>query len=180
MYEPQYAGPIEGWVVNYLKTNMWRVERSMERDDVLQEAYLVFLRCSTKYPVLDTPQHFMALYKMAWVREFTDLANRDTKLRAEVPDHVNLDDESPMYREPIGETDNEGRLALLLRDAPREVVMVLNLILNAPQELVDVVFSGWTGRDRRRRDGGSSKVCAALGLPQDLDVMGMVEDHFRT
>lgn len=181
MYTPVYDGPIAGYVVNFIARNMWRTNRSHEFEDLKQEAYLIFMRCANKYPAEDTPQHFMALFKTAWSNHFTDLSNENTSLRAQVP--------MPLYREEdgedwqqvdrIGESDNDGALAVALRQAPQEVLAVLNLFLSAPQEVLDIALSSWRGRDRRCKTGGSKQICKLLGLPQDLDVMQKVHDYFE-
>lgn len=178
-YVPEFKGPVEGWVVNHLKTNYWRVARTMAREDVLQEAYVVFLRCRRKYPVIDTAQHFMALYKTAWTRQFTDFANEDTASRCvtEMP-RVRVDDEL-VEIDPVGDVESDGYLAVLLREAPREVSMVLNLFLSAPQEILDVALASWNGKDRRCKAGGSKRINQMLGLPTDLDVLKMTEDYIK-
>jgi hypothetical protein len=178
-YKPEWKGPMEGWVVNFLKTQMWRVAGTMEHADVMQEAYLVFLRCKKAYPKLDTARHFMALYKTAWQRQFTDFANADTASRVitEMP-RIRIDDDFVEY-EPMGEADNEGYLAILLSEAPREVLMVMNLFLSAPQELIEIALSSWNGSDKRCKAGGSKRINQMLGLPPDLDVIKMTEDYIR-
>lgn len=183
-YQPEFKGPIEGYVVNSLKTNRWRIEASMTHDDAMQEAFIVFLRVATKYPGVEA-KHFMALYKRAWHNQLNDLATKDTELRALIPltrlGKNEAGDSSAGERfdyEPVGETDNEGALGVLVRQAPREVQAVLNLFLSAPQEILDLALSGWTNRDRRTKTGGSERICKLLGLPKNLDVLAMVEEHF--
>lgn len=131
-YQPIWKGPIEGYVTNQLQKIMWRVASTMDRDDVLQEAYIVFLRCSTKYPDMDTPQHFMALFKTAWSRRVHELANKDTAAGVGQCE----DEHAEQDRELIGELDNVGIVHTLIRQAPREVMMVLTLFLSAPAELL--------------------------------------------
>lgn len=175
MYTPEFKGKIEGWTVNYLKREFWRVEAIMEWQDVLQEAYIVFMRCAAKYPHMDTPQHFMALYKRAWTNEFNDLSSEATKLRALVPDVREVDsEETPM--EAAGELENEGYLRILVSQAPDEVRSVLCLMLNAPQELLDVLLADWR-QDNRRADGGGHRINAALGFPPHVDVRKLVTDY---
>jgi hypothetical protein len=178
-YTPTFTGSIEGWTVNYCKLNFWRVNGSMEWDDLMQEAYLVFLRCVGKYPELETPQHFMALYKTAWFHAFTDFAHVDTKLRLLVSETTLTQEGEEVSYEPIGDLNHDGSLATLIRQAPKEVLMVLNLFLSAPTEIVEMALTSWKGRDRRCSTGGSKRICQMLGLPTNLDVLQMVEDHFQ-
>lgn len=179
-YKPQYDGPIAGWVVNHIQANFWRVARVMERDDLFQDAQEVFLRCAQRYPDMDTPQHFMALFQRSWSNHVHDLSTASTQRRAEVSMALKTEDsdESSFERDPVGELDNDGYLAVKLKQAPAEVKMVLNLFLNAPQEILEAALGSWRGRDRRCITGGSKKICRLLGLPDDLDVMQQVADYF--
>lgn len=181
-FVPRWEGLIEGYVMNTIPKNFFRVEVMMTREDYIQEAYVVFLRVKNKYEgqiKADEPQHFTALFKRAWANRLNDLSNEATSIREHfVPDHN--EDSSGTHRESlsVGETDNEGALAVLIRQAPREVAMVLNLFLNAPQEILDVALEPWRGKDRRFAGGGSARICQLLGLDPNVDVMQRVEDYF--
>lgn len=180
-YKPEFQGPIEGWTVNHIHANFWRVSRVREREDLHQDAQLVFLRCAAKYPDMDTPQHFMSLYQRAWMNHIHDLSNLQTQVKAEVSmqREAALEDTEDRYEpELIGDLDNDGYFAVKLHQAPHEVKRVLNLFLNAPQEILDLALGSWKGRDRRCTTGGSKKICRLLGLSDDLDVMQMVSDYF--
>lgn len=182
-YVPEFTGAIEGWVVNFLKDNLWRVQRTMDRDDCLQEARLVFLRVARTYPNVTDAPHFMALFKTSWTRRFNDLSTEDSAIREQ---------EISMYRERsaeeegpglpsdyIGDVSNEGELRIMLRQAPHEVSMFLNLMLRAPQEVIELALASWKGRDRRMRAGGSERINRLLGLPEDHDLLGQTERYFR-
>lgn len=180
-YQPRWGGAIEGYVVNYAVRNLWRVGASMELGDVVNEAYLVFDRCARKYPELDTPQHFMALFKTSWVRHFTDLSNADTATRAAlvpIMSKRNEDGEEMSVAEPVGDLDNEGVLTTLVRQAPREVALVLRLFAQAPQELLELALASWNPQGKRH-SAGSGRINALLGLPADFDAIGAVYTHFR-
>lgn len=182
---PQWEGPIEGWVVNMMSKHYWRVEATLERSDLIQEAYVVFLRCKEAYAgkiKASEPQHFMSLFQRSFLNTIHDLSVDDTRFRETfVPDHVTQRDGESGSWVPIdyaGDTDNDGTLATLIRQAPREVSMVLNLFLSAPEELLEVALGSWRGRDKRCKTGGSERICRLLGLPKDLDVMARVEEYF--
>lgn len=177
-YAPEYDGPIAGWVKNHMKANFWRCERVSSREDYLQDAYVVFLRCAARYPDMDTPEHFMALFQRSWSNHVNDLSNKATARKREVVlDRLPTSGDERAW-EPAGDSNNDGELAVMLRQAPSEVKQVLNLFLNAPQELLDLALASWRGKDKRCRAGGSKKVCQLLGLPEDMDVMQRVADYF--
>lgn len=174
-YVPEFKGPLEGWTVNHVARNYWRVASTQERDDVLQEAYVTFLKVRQRYALtVSEPKHFMALYKTAWERRFTDLANADTARRQEVSGDRG---DASVEDLTAGETDNDGRLAVMLRQAPREVMQVVNLFLSCPQEILDLALQSWQG-ERRVSDTSSRKVCQLLGLPPGRDVIKETVDYF--
>jgi len=180
VYSPTFKGPIEGYVANFATKHGWRVSRLHQREDIIQEAYLIFDRCVKAYPDVETPQHFMALFKRAWSNHFTDMANDDTRSRV-ICQHTEFEtDDLTVSFEPVGELDGDGYLAVMLRQAPREIGMVLNLFLNAPQEMRDIALGAWSGkRDTRCKAGGSKRICQMLGLDPSKDVMRAVEEYFQ-
>lgn len=177
MLQPvEWKGLIEGYIVNYLTKHHWKIERSCPRSDAMQEAFCIFLRCKRKYPSVE-PKHFMALFKTTWHNHFIDLSNLDTELRAQIAMPTDIEG---IEIEPIGELDNDGMLAVMIRQAPREVSMVLSLFLNAPAELLDMVLGSWkAGGDRRFKAGGSEKINQLLGFPKEFDSMKAVSDYFK-
>lgn len=175
MFTPTFKGPIEGYVVNFMQTNYWRVQATMTRVDVMQEAYYVFLRCSRKYSAtVEGPQHFMALFKTAWRNHFTDLAHSDSQHRCD-----GTQDGSVTTTEVVGETENEGYLRTLVRQAPREVALVLTMLFNVPQEILEMCLSP---RSRSGRNGGdaadNARVAQLLGMPPDSKPLDAVRDYF--
>ena len=179
-YKPQWKGPIEGYAVNYITLNLWRVQASCEHADLLQDAWLVYDRCAKKYPDMDTPQHFMALFKRALANHVNDLANRDSATRALIVPITERKDEEGAdieLREHVGEMDNDGMLRVIVRQAPAEVMLVLQLFLNAPAELVEMALSSWNP-DSNRRNQGSERLNRLLGLPTDFDSVGTVRAYF--
>lgn len=179
VYIPTFEGAIEGWLHNFLTKNLWRVERTKDRDDCMQEAYCVFLRVAEAYPHVDDAPHFMALFKTSWERAFHDFSTADTMVRA----GELRSDGSAKIDEPVGDMCNEGELRVMLRQAPSEVKMVLNLMLRAPQEILDVALAGFFPSDRRKRSGisaeASARINALLGLPLEMNTLERVHDYFQ-
>jgi hypothetical protein len=169
---------IEGYVVNFLAKNYWRVQRTLEREDCMQVAYVVFLRVRNRYPDVE-PKHFTALFKTALSNEFNDLANKDTDERVLVSENQTRNDDGEEFQmEHVGSLDNDGALATMIRQAPQEVLMVLNLFLNAPTELLELAGTAW------RRNGhndamGRMHVARMLGLPANVDPLEKVAEYFR-
>ena len=181
-YRPEWSGALEGYVVNFLAKNLWRLTPTHDRDDAMQEAYVVFLRCAAKYPLLDTPQHFMALFKTSWMNEFNDLSVKATTARKSVPlsQLARIDengDEVEYSKELAGATDNDGALALMIRDAPKEVMLVLNLFLSAPAELLELASATWK-KNGKYSAGGERWVEKMLGLPTGTEPIKLTEDYF--
>ena len=176
MYYPKFQGPIEGWAVKYASSQFWRVQSSMQWEDLMQESYMVFRRCADKYPALDTPQHFMALFKRAWINEINTMAVTDSRLRDFQPLTVERDEEE-ISTEPVGELTHDGDLALLLQSAPSEVISLLNLMLRAPQEIIEIVLGAWH-EDARRKASDRARLNRLLGLPASADVVAMTKRHF--
>lgn len=172
----EFKGPIEGYVVNHMAKNYWRVERSMSQLEVLQEAWLIFNKCSNHYAdTVTEPQHFMALFKTAWERRFTTLTLIDTKHRHA---SINTDDGDAVDVETPGDLDNDGYLRVMISQAPREVSMVLSLFLNAPVELLDLAVAAWKDNGKRCA-GGNAHVAKLLGMPADSKPLDAVEDYFK-
>lgn len=183
-YIPKFEGAIEGYVVNFLRTNFWRVQRSMEFQDCMQEAHWLFLRLAERYGVLDTPQHFMGLFKRSWHNHFTNLSNTDTKIRVEVSDSQLADDGedisySGMLEQMVGDTDCTGHVLILLQQAPADVRTVLAFFASAPQDVVESAFSAWRSA-RRKKEGGNNMLCQLLGFAPGTDLLGSVSKYFET
>jgi hypothetical protein len=67
----------------------------------------------------------------------------------------------------------------MIKQAPREVRMVLSLLIDAPSEIVEAALAGWRpAGDRRSKSGGSRQVNRLLGLPDDQDTMAQVREYF--
>lgn len=184
MYNPVFEGPIEGYVVKYLKNNGWKLRALMDYEDMLQEAKLLFLMLKGRYSEMDTPQHFMAIFKTSWNNHVIDLAKKDSQIRAHILESdmsYNSEEESyeSFFTNIIGEVENKGLLNLKISQAPNEVRMVLSLFLNAPTELLDSASLSWKDSGRNK-DYGNRMLCKLLGVKEGTDLIGKVEEYFTT
>lgn len=177
-YLPTFEGPVQGYAANHIQANLWKVQPLYERDDMMQEAYLVFVRCAGKYPALDTPQHFMSLFKMAWGRHIIDLAKKASAARnCRSATMLDREDGSTYQREVIGDFDNDGQLLTMLRQAPREVMMVLNLLVNAPTELLELAQSSFDRRQKRGQKDPEKFIAECLGLPPETRPLRQAQEY---
>lgn len=183
MFEPVFEGPVEGYVKNFLKKNFWKVSKSMEFEDVMQEARLLHWELVQRYPEVDTPQWMMSLFKTSWYHHFTDLANNDTNQRVLVSEcQFNVIDEDgsaydSVISQAMGETENAGMLRMAIKQAPSEIKQVINLFLNAPSELLDLMSASWTEKGKKKVMG-NQMLCQALGRKPGTDVLGEVRAYF--
>lgn len=60
---PQWRGPVEGYAKNQIQKLLPRVKYFVEYDDLLQEAFEVYLFCRCRYTRVDNGAWFMALFK---------------------------------------------------------------------------------------------------------------------
>lgn len=183
-YTPEWTGAVEGYVKNFLAKNLWRLRGTHEHEDAVNSAYVMFLVCASKYPALDTPQHFMALFKTAWTNEFNDLSVKAGNVRKAISmtDLNRVDEDGEEITTPIesvGEMDNAGALALMVKQAPKEVLMVLNLFLNAPQELLELATKAWT-ESGKYQAGGERWVEKMLGMKAGTCPIKKTEEYFTT
>jgi hypothetical protein len=181
-YNPVWAGPVEGYTVNFLKKNFWRVQAHMEYQDAVQEAQLLFIHLKRKYGCLDTPQHFMALYKVSLTNEFHELANRNSKWKQEVSDSQIVDVEDFNYVDTMmnvaGDADNEGMLHVMIQQAPEEVKQVLRLFVETPIEVLEQ-FARALKKKGRKMEFGNRHLCHLLKIKRGTDLVGKVRQYFQ-
>lgn len=132
-WSPMWEGPTKTWTIQFLKKNKWRCDRVHDQDDLLQDAYLTFLKISRKYPRVMEQAHFMTLYRRALWNEMHDRARYVHRKRT-----VHLDtsiDATELCALRIGEMTNEGYLNLLIEQAPEELKLALECLGQNPPEL---------------------------------------------
>lgn len=127
-FVPCFKGPIEGYVVNFLKRNYWKVAAHHEFEDLLQEAYFKFLVVKEKYPEVIDPPHFMALFKTSWKNHFTVLAAKQAGDLSIIESDLLGVRTLQQIQEKHGKAAayNGGPLAVLISTAPIAVKALLN------------------------------------------------------
>jgi hypothetical protein len=151
-FTPTWEGSVEGWVVNYINAQLWRVRPHMDFDDMYQEAFLCFALCAEHYPLVVDPPHFMSLFKRAFVNRVTGMSNRRTKDRA-----FSYDENSELGGPPTSSGDLLARqqkmcpemmgaeLEMLIADAPTPIQDLVATVMEAPDELLTFLRDGTSG-----------------------------------
>ena len=120
------------WARGYGERNLWRVQHAIGNDieDFMSEAALTYVEVRIRYGAsVKNAAHFMYLYKRGLSNWVHDLSHKDNKIK------IGLSKVSP--NEPTAQ--HTGDLEIALSRSSSELKEVLNIILNAPKEIMDVV-----------------------------------------
>lgn len=183
VFVPEWKGVFEGYATNYVTKNGWKVSRLMDRDDALQEAHLVFLRCVSRYQVED-PKHFMALYKRMLSTHFIDTAKDATEIREHEVSATRVEPGEEEHQwtshEAAGALDVDAEVLDLIRKMPARVRAVVALFVNAPESLTAEALSTWATHTRggKHRAGSAEHLNKLLGFPPGTDPIREVVTYF--
>ncbi len=132
-WSPCWEGPTKEWTIGFIRKHRWRCDCIHDFDDLLQDAYLTFLKVSNRYPRVVTQAHFMTLYRTALKNEMHDRSRYMQRKREQHQDlSVDAADLCPLR---IGEASHNGYLNLLIEQAPEGVRLALQCLLQNPPEL---------------------------------------------
>lgn len=163
VYSPQWDGGISGWAANFIRNNRWRCDSIHDFDDLMNDAYLCFIKVCQYYPRIMEPRHFMALFKTALRNSMHDKARymkHKRLMHEETPEDV-----SDLYAGRIGELTNQGYLLTLLNGAPQEIRAGLRVI-DSDAEAVRI--NSVTGK----RENLNARIGRVLGSGRDFDFSG--------
>lgn len=132
-FVPAWEGPIEGFAHNFARAHAWKT--GMGVDDITQEAWLLFHKLCDKYPGVNRPQWFMALFQTGMARMVIDLAERRTR-RA-----------SFSLSEGRGEVDQQ--ITAFVQRSEAEDMEFLMLLEESPRECRQIMEDMRYGRQRR-------------------------------
>lgn len=166
IWSPTWDKVIEGYTVKFCQKNSWRCDHIHQVIDLMQDAYLVFVKVRDAYPRVVEARHFMALYKRALANNVHDKSAY--KRRKDAAEVYLSADVSEFCVGRIGEVTNAGYVAALIAEMPEELRMVLNrLAQGVPQE------------PRRRglqpRESLTMQLRRLLRLPINSDPMTMIK-----
>ena len=167
VWEPCWEGTVRQWSAKFIRTNQWRCDKIYEFDDLMQEAYLIFLRISEKYPRIIAPNHFMGLYKVALSNWFNDRASYMKRHGQAVDVGV---DPMELCLGQTGELRHAGYLNILLEEAPQELRLALALLAENPEALrTEELHTG-------QRENLNMKLRRILGLSAAFDLKALLTD----
>lgn len=178
-FDARWEGVFEAYTASYVHKNLWRLSRTCDADDAMQEARIVFIRCARQYKdAVDNAAWFMSLYKRSLAARFADLATRDTRYRSTGDLMCDVVDENDGHApEAIGTLANEGELAVMVAQAPSEVKEVLALLLSAPTEILELAANAW--RDHGKKSAfGNAMLNRLLGRASDHPTLERVQEYF--
>ena len=159
-WSPVWDDVPKKWAIKFIRHNQWRCDRIYGFDDLLQEAYLVFLKITEKYPRVNNPQNFMGLYKMALANWFHD---RAAYMKRKNTIHADLSVDPTELLTSVCEWHTDG-IRLLLDEAPHELKLALALIVDHPEAIRSLP-------DRKKpRENLNMKLRRILGLSETFDL----------
>ncbi len=168
VWSPEWNDIFQAWTKKFLYANIWRCDSIHSIEDLMQDAYIIFIYISDTYPRVIEPKNFMALYKMALANKIHDRSLY--KKRRSAAEVVTSSDVSEFFTGRIGEMTNAGYLMALLNEAPEEVKLALaTLAKGLPDE--------GKRRSMQHREGLGDKLCRLAGLKPSgyhpgMDVIG--------
>lgn len=173
VWHPTWGKEFEGWSAHFINENLWRCDQVLDFDDLLQEAFITFVKIADTYPRVIEPKNFMALFKRAMINKMHDRsAYKRRKDCTEVK--VSLD-VSEFFVGRIGEVTNGGYLATLLNEVPEEMKLALMMLVNNNSEKPH--------RRKHRleeRENLSRQICRILGLPLNCDPVADIKQLLST
>lgn len=163
-WQPSWEGPTKVWARGFISHNIWRCDRVHDADDLLQDAYLTYLKVVTMYPRVRRQAHFMSLFRRAIHNEMHDRA-RYVMRKRELNEDTSVDACELPGR--IGEVSNEGYIAVLLEQAPEPVRDALICIAQNPASLYQA-----TGY----RENLNMRLRRVLGSDRRVDFCGAIKE----
>lgn len=171
-FRPQFKGSIEGFLVNQITKQHWRVAKVMSKEDLYQDGVLYFIMLRARYTgIVDNPAWFMSLYSRAFRNHIHDIARVQEKLNLSEP----LPEDLSSFHFTSDVDGTEEDTAHSFDNAPQEVLEVVALFLNAPSELWLVLSKAWNARGNRKKKS-QTLIAQALGKGEDFDARQLVHD----
>jgi hypothetical protein len=164
-YTPTWDGPIKNWAGTFIASNRWRCDVIHDFEDLLQEAWVLFDKLSKYYPV-DTPQHFMALFKRALSNSFHDHARYTMRKR----NYRNSYEGIKFSRRILGEATNNGYLNALIAETSDNVRNAL-AAFDDPVTCAALRMRGRKRGKMREHENLNGRLRRVTGAPEGCDLV---------
>ena len=120
-FTPRFNGPIQGRAVNIIKRFYPQLCAEHEFDDLMQEAYLIFMRCKFLYgTTVDNPRWFMVLFSRALTNKLINLSKKCGR-------YISIE-ALENFDEPVTEIDM-AFANRLISELPREVHQLMAAVI---------------------------------------------------
>lgn len=181
--QPEWDIRFQGFAAKFINQHKWKLDPTLDFDDLMQDAYLIFRRVLCSYPWVTDASNIMALFKIAMKNEFIDGAKQWTKKRrAEISIETILsvtDSDDYKLLDTLGEENNEGLLRVIINEWPPEMRAALAVltsdekmaILRQPQ--VQTELAKMAGIEPEKETLNEA-ICRIIRLPKTVDLLGML------
>jgi hypothetical protein len=130
---PEWENSVyQKWAYRFCQTNAWRVrDRLGDFDDCMAQCALYYLEVKKFYSgKINSPSHFMYMYKLWVIGQFHDLSKKDYKHRCT---------KIKLSAKKETSIKSEAELIVSLNEASSELKEVLRIFFNAPQEVLETI-----------------------------------------
>jgi hypothetical protein len=155
-WQPSWGGPIQQWARSFIIKNKWRCDHIHSHEDLLNDAYLIYMKLVEKYPRVIQPAHFMSLFQRALSNHIHD-HSRYMQRKRECHIETRLD-VSELFLDLPSELPNDGYLNILLSEAPQELSLALAILREQPEALIG------PGPTKEPRENLNMKLRRILGI----------------
>ena len=172
-----WVGQVEPYLRKVADRVLWKIESlGYTAEDFIQEGYFIYKKVLERYgTVLDHKGKLSPLFRVSINNFVTDLANDSTKSNSFLDKGREVGD---LFGEELFDNTNNGYLNVLIREAPKEVLEVVNLFFNTPAELVDEVRAFL---DTKHNKGFKSNkfLCKVLGYNRTtINLVELTKNYF--
>jgi hypothetical protein len=146
-FSPEWNGACSGFAYNFSRQNLWRCFPDYDLEDLVGEAQIKFCECRNRYPNVEEPKHFFALFKISFIRRINTIASNRRK-KIGIPfsvlkhdDAAEANQERQMVNrgrrlkagEPVSEDDclAEAEMELMKETAPEHIKGLIQNLVDA-------------------------------------------------
>jgi DNA-directed RNA polymerase specialized sigma24 family protein len=165
-FAPTWEGAIQQWACKCIRNNRWRCDRIHEFEDLLQDAHMLFEKLAAKYPRINAPQKFMAIFKAAMNNAFHDHARYQRRKR----DYEMSEEGIEFSRRILGEVSNNGYLNALIAEGSDNVQHAL-AAFDDPITLAAMRLPRRKQGKLRAHENLNRKLCRVTGAPEGCDLV---------